>query len=155
MQLFFLASLRRHELRHLEDILHYFLVTCQSAVAGMKTQQKAALEANASFLAAEAFIVCPNAQKIKVALLGATKKFYEEVKAHAAGRVPPIDCPAAREKWIDFTAVAVNAEAQQVGNSPSAPKLLPKLITYDEHGAPRNAQDAIVSCAFCGAPCSS
>ena len=129
----------------LENILHYFMVTCQPAVAGMKPQRKAALEANVSFVAADAFITCVSDQTIKVALLEATKKFDEEAKAHAAGQVPPIDCPAARDKWIDFTAVAVNAEAQQVGNSPSAPKLLPKLITYDEHGAPRNAQDAIVS----------
>ena len=129
----------------LDNILHYFTVTCQPAVAGMKPQRKAALEANVCFVAADAFITCVNDKKIKVALLEATKKFYEDVKAHAAGQVPPIDCPAARDIWIDFTAVAVNAGAQQVGNSPSAPKLPPKLITYDEHGAPQNAQETIVS----------
>ncbi len=129
----------------LENILHFFMVTCQPAVAGMKPLRKASLEANVSFVAADAFITCVSDQTIKVALLEATKKFDEEAKAHAAGQVPPIDCPAARDIWIDFTAGAVNAEAQQVGNSPSAPKLPPKLITYDEHGAPQNAQETIVS----------
>ena len=129
----------------LENILHFFMVTCQPAVAGMKPLRKASLEANVSFVAADAFITCVSDQTIKVAFLEATKKFDEEAKAHAAGQVPPIDCPAAREKWIDFTKVAVIAEAQQVGNSPSAPKLPPKLITYDEHGAPQNAQETIVS----------
>ncbi len=81
----------------LENILHYFMVTCQPAVAGMKPQRKSALEANVSFVAADAFITCVNDQKIKVALLEATKKFYEEAKAHVAGQVPPIDCPAARD----------------------------------------------------------
>ena len=46
----------------LENILHYFMVTCQPAVAGMKPQQKAALEANVSFVATEAFIICINEQ---------------------------------------------------------------------------------------------
>ena len=72
----------------LENILHYFMVTCQPAVAGMKPQRKAALEANVCFVAADALITCVNDQKTKDALLGATKKFYEEVKAYAAGQVP-------------------------------------------------------------------
>ena len=135
----YVASLRRGELVSLENVLHYFMVTCKPAVAGMHPMTKAAWEANVCGVAAEEFITCKNPQKIRNQLLDALKKYYDEAKAFAATREPPTEVPTAEEKWMDFSAAAEKAEAKQA--EADAKRLLPKLITYDDRGAPVNAQD--------------
>ena len=122
----------------LEHLLHYFMVTCAPAVAGMKSNMKAALEANVCRVAAEEFFNSRNPLKLKASLLAATKKYYDEIGAFAKTKTPSMCCPGPEHGWIDFSAVAeVSGAVPQ-----EAEPLVPKLITYDRAGAPENAQDS-------------
>ena len=89
----------------LENMLHYFMVTLDLAVAGMNEHEWAIFEANASCGAAEEFFACKNPQKSKGALLSGTKKYYNAIKVFAANK-KIVDLPAAEQSWIDFSAVA-------------------------------------------------
>lgn len=124
-------------------MLHHFHVTCAPAVAGMESDTRELLMANVSCVAAEAFITCKRPDQITNEIVLATKKYYDEIRKHAAALTPPMEIPEAEQQWISFDTVEAQAKASAKGNRKSEPdKLLPKVITFDERtGAPIDAQD--------------
>jgi hypothetical protein len=120
-------------------LLHYFIVTCKPAVAGMSSMSTLAFSANVSCVAAEAFITCNWSEHMCSVLLAATKKYYDEMKTFAAGRPSPVPIPDAERPWIKFGAAAAKAKATMA----DAARMMPKVIAYDvSSGAPVNAQDS-------------
>ena len=92
----------------LEALLQFFFVRCKSVVAGMPHAERATWEVLLCTDAAEEFIGCRNAQKMKYALLCATKKYYDQLAKSAANLQPPIvmPVPPGISKWIDYTKIA-------------------------------------------------
>ena len=93
------------DLNKLEALLHHFHVTCASAVVDMESDTRELLLANVSCVAAEAFITCKRTDHIMNELVLATKKYYDEIRKHAAALAPPMEIPGAEQHWISFDTV--------------------------------------------------
>ena len=98
----------------------------------MESDTRELLMANVSCVAAEAFITCKRPDQITNEIVLATKKYYDEIRKHAAALTPPMEIPEAEQQWISFDTVEAQAKASAKGNRKSEPdKLLPKVITFD------------------------
>lgn len=138
--------LPRLDLLKLEALLRYFQVTCEPAVAAMAPMTRAALVANVSTVAAETLVTSKSDANTCQDLLNATLRYFNEVKAHAASQEPPVEVPKAEDKWIDFSAVAEKAPKAKAPQSrkqslPEEPRLMPKVIKYDDAGVPLSEQE--------------
>ena len=135
------ATREATSLQHLEAVLHFFHSTCKPAVAGMPTLDIAVLLANAHCAATEAYITCKDPRQEKNVILNAVAKYFEKIQTFAKDQ--GLTVPAPVEQWIDFS----NCKTTDAAVAASAPpRLLPKLIEYDEDtGAPINQQDVKVT----------
>ena len=131
------ATREANSLQQLEAVLHFLHNTCKPAVAGMPTLELAVILANAHCAATEAYITCKDPRQEKNVILKAVAKYFEKIQTFAKDQ--GLTVPAPLEPWIDFS----NCKTTDAVVPASAPpRLLPKLIEYDEvTGAPINQQD--------------
>ena len=82
---------KRQTTHKLDAVLHYFQSTCKPAVAGMQSLKLAALTANVACGAADAFILCKEAEQEGQAMMSAVAKNFDDIKlfAESQGRDPP------------------------------------------------------------------
>ena len=92
---------KRQTTHKLDAVLHYFQSTCKPAVAGMRSLKLAALTANVACGAADAFILCKEAEQEGQAMMSAVAKNFDEITlfAESPGRDPP---PEARTGLVGF-----------------------------------------------------
>ena len=123
------------QLRRMEDVLHYFHVTCQAAVAAaFDTSGTAAFLANVDCALAEAFVTSP-AKDLKKNLLEATAKYYRRL---TTGPEQPPDA----ESWMLFPEEVEPTELESA--VADEPRVLPRVLVFDEAtGMPTNAQEQI------------
>ena len=129
--------MRRADLDKLEALLHYFNVTCASAVADMKADKRVLMLANVACVASEALMIRKQKDVTTDVLLNAAAPYYAELCEHLGDEKKP---PEASETWIKFSAVAENTEGGG-DDKVEAGLLLPKVIIYDETGAPMQEQE--------------
>ena len=93
---------KRQTTHKLDAVLHYFQSLCKPAVAGMQSLKLAALTANVACGAADAFILCKEAEQEGQAMMSAVAKNFDEIKlfAESQGRDPPP--PKPEQAWLDF-----------------------------------------------------
>ena len=101
-------------------MLHYFNVTCASAVADMDPDNRVLLQANVACVASEALMNRKRADVTTDVLLKAVRPFFDELSEHLGKEKKP---PVASEAWITFAAVA--AEVEEVA-AVAAGRLIPK-----------------------------
>ena len=80
---------------------------------------------------------------LKTELLGALKKFYDELAAHCQSRLPKAPPPKPVEACVDFAAAAPkSAITKSRDKDVQEAQLLPKVIQYDPVAAqPMNSQE--------------
>ena len=131
----------------LEQLLHYFHVTCEPAVAGLQVVERASFVANVACTAADAFFACKRAPEFSDALLRATKKYWDDVEKLQQAKTPPQGCPTPMQTWMRVDAVEmpkVKSPSRKTADSANSAEaqLLPKVILYDDAtGAPKAQQD--------------
>lgn len=145
----------------LESLLHYFHVVCKPAVADMDEKIRVSLLSNIDIVATGAVLACTDLRrKLTWCLLDNTLKFYKQIKAHLdkVKMAPPMGFLRGAEvnaalEWIDFNAHEIESEAEKKKpclkkTTTDAPKLQPKVLTFDEAtGQAKNAQDTRVVAA--------
>ena len=79
------------KMRKLEALLRYFQSTCKPAVAGMHALKWLQLTANVAVAAADAFIMCKDAESEEELMMSAVAKYFDEIKlfAEQEGLAPP------------------------------------------------------------------
>jgi hypothetical protein len=131
----------------LEQALQYFHGTRKHAVVDMPTATLQRFMANTYCVAAEAYArwratKSNTVSALKVDLLVALLKFYEDLVAHcktSRDTAPPQPV----EQWIDFAAVAAKSASTKFhGKGAKDELLLPKVIQYDPvTGKPMTSQE--------------
>ena len=111
--------------------------------------------------ALDAYWTCANKSKqLPTWLCTKTRQHYEKLQRAAEQHEPPREFPAPADEWMvtGFTTAVAEAKAAAAAaqrkqpreaakkstTSPDlTPEVLPKLIMYDEHDRPTNAQDSV------------
>ena len=79
------------KMQKLEALLRYFQSTCKPAVEGMPALKWLQLTANVAVAAADAFIMCKDAETEEEVMMSAGAKYFDEIKlfAEQEGLAPP------------------------------------------------------------------
>ena len=132
------SKIEERELRDLEDLLHYFHVKCEPAVADAVSEgQRLVFFANLDVAAAEAFITNHKSKDRQQPLLQAVAKYHEQLAEHSLKLLPKLEKgPDERYAWIDFTKMPA-ASGSKGGASTTAvavDALKPKILRFDDEG---------------------
>jgi hypothetical protein len=128
------------ELKFLEELLHFFHVTCKPAVAALPQFDKVNFLANVDCAATEAFYGSTCKGTLQTTLLEATVKYGKQVLENFADSksIAPL------AKWINYEKASAVAEqkAAVASKKQADARLTPKVIDFDEATGQRtNAQD--------------
>ena len=124
------------ELDKFEAMLHFFNVTCASAVADMSAAKRILLQSNVAAVASDALVSRKQRSVVATDLLvKAVMPYVEEVRLHLLEKGKEL--PTASEEWIELGVAAGSAVAETKPDE----RLLPNVIEHDELlGAPVSAQ---------------
>ena len=122
-------------------MLHFFNVTCASAVADMSAAKRILLQSNVAVVASDALVSRKQRSDVTTDLLvEAVMPYVEEVRLHLLEKGKEL--PTASEEWIELGVAAGVAAGSAVAETKPDERLLPKVIEYDELlGAPVSAQE--------------
>ena len=139
--------------------LKYFHNTAVAVAQGLSNE--VGLIALGYSSALDAYWTCANKSKqLPTWLCTKTRQHYEKLQRAAEQHEPPREFPAPADEWMvtGFTTAVAEAKAAAAAaqrkqareaakkstTSPDlTPEVLPKLIMYDEHDRPTNAQDSV------------
>ena len=71
------------KMEKLETLLRYFQSTCRPSVEGMPALKWLQLTANVAVAAADAFIMCKDAESDEPLMMSAVAKYFDEIKLFA------------------------------------------------------------------------